>query len=223
MSNSKTAAADAVLVDPSDQFVEMSEQIAPVVETSQLIGQRKRQAAPIILLQPVLQPLAADLGGASAPAARCDPPAGSDSRWRRDRGPLARRGKSRSSAISKIGSWRKALVGAALRDQPQRVAARHRQAGDDQLGIGVRATSALRRSSMRAAIERGDRQQRFGHSCRGEIVVFDDQDAGRAGILGSRDVAGRRTGRKSPREPATPPSSASAARASGRARTGRCR
>jgi hypothetical protein len=55
--------ADAVLVDAADELVEVHEEIPPVIETGQLVGQGKLETAPIILFQPVLQPFAPNLSG----------------------------------------------------------------------------------------------------------------------------------------------------------------
>ena len=51
----------AVIGHAQQQLFEMGDDVAAVVETGELVGQRQRQAAPVILMQPILQPLAAYL------------------------------------------------------------------------------------------------------------------------------------------------------------------
>ena len=126
-------------------------QIAPVVEPGQLVGQRQRQAASVILVQPVLQALAADLGaGARQQLVAVDRP---------DQIVVG-------AEIEPFGEARQFALGGDQQDRqlaeqarsPRSCAtrrsaspSRRRQAEDDQLDLGVEAAPGPRRCCRRDA------------------------------------------------------------------------
>ena len=129
----------------ADQLFEMREDVAAVVEPGQLVGQRQRQAAAVVLAQPVLQPLAADLGAHPrqqlVAVDRADQiVVGAEIEPLGQPRQLAVVGEQQDRQLARC------LVRAPLRDQAQRVAVGHRQAGDDQLDAVVEHVAALRRS-----------------------------------------------------------------------------
>src|ERR1700731_719197 len=103
----------------------MSVKLSSVVEAGQLIGEREGKAAPITLLQSVLQPLAANLG--SRPCQQLVP-----IYWAYEivvRSQIEPFGKTRQIPVLGDKQDRKLAEGfvrATLGNEPQRIAARYR-------------------------------------------------------------------------------------------------
>ena len=122
----------AALGPASEQLVQMREDVAAIVEPGQFVGQRQGQAAAVICAQPLGQAFAADLGA--------HPRQELVAIDRTDQvivgAEIEPLGEPRQLAV--IGHQQdrqlaRAFVRPPLRHQTQRVAIRHRQAGDDQL------------------------------------------------------------------------------------------
>ena len=117
---------------PRHQLGHMREDIAPVVKAGQLVGERQGQAAAVVLVQPVLQALAADLGAHPrqqfVAVDRSDEiVVGAEIE------PLGQARQLAGIGDQQDRQLPRRLGGAPLRDEPQRVAVRHRQAGDHEL------------------------------------------------------------------------------------------
>ena len=153
MSNSITAVSLPPSGHARQQLVQMREHIAAVVQPGQLVGQGQRQAAPVIRPQPFLQALAADLGAHPrqqlVAVDRADQIiVGAEVE------PL---GQPRQLAVIGHQQDRQvapALVGAQLRDQPQRIAVGQRQADDRQLDAVGEQRLRLGAATRPAAIGR---------------------------------------------------------------------
>ena len=75
-----------------------------------------------------------------------------------------------------------------MRDEPQRVAIRHCQAGDDQLDRAVEQCLRLG-AGLGAPRRGGDRRQCVDDPRGGRVILLEQQNAGSAGILGQAALA----------------------------------
>src|SRR5208282_2220360 len=114
----------------------MGKQIAAIVKTRQFVSQCEREAALIVLLQPVLQPFAADLDGRTreqlVPLHRPEKPVvGTEIEAFGGTDQIGFLGNQQDRKLAE------GLVGATLCDKSQWIAIRRRQTGDDQLCVTV--------------------------------------------------------------------------------------
>ncbi|MBV8778118.1 MAG: diguanylate cyclase, partial [Alphaproteobacteria bacterium] len=172
----------ALIVDPPYQLFEMRHDVAPVVEAGQFVGQRQRQAAPVVLVQPVLQALAANLGAHTrqhlVAVDRADQiVVGAEVEPLGEARQFALVGKQQDRQLAER------LDRAPLRHQAQRVAVGHRQAEDDQLDRFVEHRLGLvAAADLTHAL--GDRRQRLGNARGAKALLLDEQDVRAAHRLG---------------------------------------